>query len=119
MYFGMKKRCFHCGTEMKLHRKGYVDIREKMFVPTEDWSYVEMYYCPNSRHVDWVLPITPLVQFEAEQKAKEEMTSVEKFEYTFRDYTDKELGKIVESKGYVDDAKEAAKNLIHKRKFKE
>lgn len=25
MYFGMKKRCFHCGTEMKLHRKGYVD----------------------------------------------------------------------------------------------
>ena len=119
MYFGMKKRCFHCGTEMKLHRKGYVDIREKMFVPTEVWTYVEMYYCPNCRHVDWVLPITPMEQFEAEQKAKEEMTSVEKFEYTFRDYTDKELEKIVESKGYVDDAKEAAKNLIHKRKFKE
>ena len=38
MYFGMKKRCFHCGTEMKLHRKGYVDIREKMFVPTEVWT---------------------------------------------------------------------------------
>ena len=78
-----------------------------------------MYYCPNCRHVDWVLPITPMEQFEAEQKAKEEMTSVEKFEHTFRDYTDKELQKIVESKGYVDDAKEAAKNLIHKRKFKE
>ena len=44
---------------------------------------------------------------------------MEKIEHTFRDYTDKELEKIVESKGYVDDAKEAAKNLLHKRKYGE
>lgn len=118
MLFGMKKRCFHCGTEMKLHRKGYVDMREGMLNPV-DWVYLELYYCPNCRHVDWVLPTTPLEEFEAEQKAKEDMTSVEKFEYTFRDYTDKELQKILDSSGYVDDAKEAAKHLLHKRKFGE
>ena len=117
MYFGMKKRCFHCGTEMKLYQKGYVDMRTSMLNPVEERAFLELYYCPNCRHVDWVMPITPMEQFEAEQKAKEEMTSVEKFEHTFRDYTDKELAKIVESKGYVDDAREAAKNLLHKRKF--
>ena len=117
MQFGMKKRCFHCGTEMKLHQKGYVYMRESSLAPVEERAYLELYYCPNCRHVDWVLPLTPLEEFEAEQKAKEDMTSVEKFEYTFRDYTDKELQKIVTSNGYVDDAKKAAKNLLHKRKF--
>lgn len=117
MVFGEKRHCRRCGEELKLHRKGYVDIRPGTFTPVDEWVYLELYFCPNCRYAEWAMPITPIEQFEAEQKAKEEMTSVEKFEYTFRDYNDKELQKIVDSRGYVDDAKQAAQNLLHKRKY--
>lgn len=117
MIFGNKKHCFHCGEVMKLYQKGYVDMRSTMAAPVEESAYLELYYCPNCRHVDWVLPITPLEQFEAEQKAKEEMTTVENFEYNFRDYTDKQLQKVIEGSGYVDDAKKAAQNLLNRRKY--
>lgn len=116
MIFGKKKHCFHCATEMKLHQKGYVDMRTSMLDPVEERVYLALYYCPNCRHVDWVLPITPLEQFEAEQKAREDMTTVENFEHNFHDYTDKQLQKVIDGSGYVDDAKKAAQNILNRRK---
>ena len=115
----MERKCLHCGGEMRFHRKGFVDIRTALAAPTEDWVYMELYVCPACRHAEWVMPVTPIEQFEAEQKARENMTSVEKFEYTFRDYSDKQLQKVIDGRGYVDDAKQAAQNLLNKRKYGE
>ncbi|MBR5572646.1 MAG: hypothetical protein IKV99_08450 [Oscillospiraceae bacterium] len=115
----MERKCLRCGEEMKLHREGNVYFRPGTFSPVDEWVYMELYFCPLCRHAEWVMPVTPIEQFEAEQKARENLTSVEKFEYTFRDYSDKQLQKVIDGRGYVDDAKQAAQNLLNKRKYRE
>lgn len=112
------RKCI-CGTEMKLHREGFIDMRASVFTPVDDWIYLKLYLCPSCRRVEWVMPATPLEEFEAEQKAKENMTPVEKFEHTFRDYSEKHLQKVIDGRDYVDDAKKAARNLLYKRKYGE
>lgn len=113
------RKCLRCGGEMKFNSKGYVDIRPGLMSPTDDWVYLELYFCPVCRHAEWVLPVTPLEEFERKQQEQENMTPVEKFEYTFRDYTEKQLQKVIDGRNYVDDAKKAAKNLLYRRKYGE
>ena len=110
------RNCLRCGGEMKLLRKGNVLMRPDPFALVEEWVYMELYVCPDCRCAEWIAPMTPVEEFEAEQKAKENMTPVEKFEYTFRDYTEKQLQKVINGRDYVDDAKKAAQNLLNKRK---
>jgi hypothetical protein len=44
---------------------------------------------------------------------------VKKFERTFRDYTAKQLQKVIDGKQYVPDAKRAAKNVLYRMKYGE
>lgn len=113
----MEKKCLRCGGGMKMHRKGYVDLRPALAAPTDDWVYMELWFCPDCRYAEWVMPVTPMEEFERAQQAQKEMSPVEKFEYTFRDYSDKQLQKVIDGRGYVNEAKKAAKNLLYKRKF--
>ena len=53
------------------------------------------------------------------QALQETLSPVEKFEQTFRDYTEKQLQKVIDGRDYVPDAKKAAKNLLYRRKYGE
>lgn len=62
-------------------------------------------------------PAHPAEEFEKQQALQDSLSPVEKFERTFRDYTEKQLQKVIDGKDYVPDAKKAAKNLLYRRRY--
>ncbi len=107
--------CPNCREEMPLRYAGVLYMKEKLISPSPDYIGVELYRCPRCRHLEWVEPLTPVERFEQEQAEREEITNpVQQFEYTFRDYSAKQLQKVIDGKGYVEEAKKAARNLLRR-----
>ena len=44
---------------------------------------------------------------------------VERFMYNFRGYSDEKLQQVIDGRGYVPEAKKAAKQLLYRRKYGE
>ena len=110
-----KKICPFCGAEMALHYRGYLFLREKLYLP-EDFMEAQMYLCPQCRFVAWFKPVTAIEEFEQEQQALEEIRDpVKKFEVLFRDYPTKKLQKVIDGRDYLPEAKKAARNLLRKK----
>ena len=113
---GEVRICPSCREEMTLRYAGVLYMKEKLISPSPDYIGVELYRCPRCRHLEWVEPITPVEQLEQEQAERESIDDpVKQFEYTFRDYSEKQLQKVIDGKGYVEDAKKAARNLLRRR----
>lgn len=107
-----KPTCHACGVEMGLKKHAVLEMgdAEHVLLPYEP-LYADVYVCPHCRRIELFNPISPLEKFENAPKE-----GIERFEYNFKDYTDKQLQKVIEGKGYVDDAKRAAKRLLAKRR---
>lgn len=108
--------CHACGVEMKLKKHAILQVSDaENILPSlmMDYEplYVDVYICPQCRRIELFNAISPLEEFENAPK-----DGIERFEYNFRDYTEKQLQKVIEGKGYVDEAKKAAKRLLVKRK---
>lgn len=73
--------------------------------------------CPICRYAAFFAPLTPVEEFEKQQALQDSLSPVEKFERTFRDYTEKQLQKVIDGKDYVPDARKAAKNLLYRRRY--
>ena len=111
-----KRLCPSCREEMTLRYAGVLYMKEKLISTSPDYIRAELYRCPRCRHLEWVEPITPVEQLEQEQAEQEGITDpVRRFEHTFRDYSEKQLQKVVDGKGYVEDAKKAVRNLLRRR----
>lgn len=108
--------CYACSVEMELKKHAILqmsdaeNILSSLMVDYEP-LYADVYICPQCRRIELFSPVSPLEEFENAPKE-----GVERFAYNFKDYTDKQLQKIVDGKGYVDEAKRAAKRLLAKRK---
>ena len=101
-----KKICPFCGAEMALHYTGRLFLREKQYLPV-DYMEAQLYLCPQCRFVAW---------FEQEQQVLEETHDpVKKFEFLFRDYSEKKLQKVIDGRDYLPEAKKAARNLLRKK----
>ena len=115
------KRCPFCGTEMAL-RPGtrYLAIQESPFAPVEQHTELLIYTCPECRYVAMFAPPTPLEEFEARQEQERTITDpVKRFEYSFRDYPDEKLQRVVDGRDYTPEAKKAARSLLYRRKYGE
>lgn len=117
-----RRSCPFCGTEMAL-RPGarYLTTVDDPALPLmEQHMKVLFYTCPQCRYVAMFAPPTPLEEFEARQAEERTITDpVKKFEYSFRDYPDEKLQRVVDGKGYTPEAKKAARNLRYRRKYGE
>lgn len=110
-----KKICPFCGAEMALHYTGWLFLREKQYLPV-DYMEAQLYLCPQCRFVAWFKPLTAVEEFEQEQQALEETHDpVKKFEFLFRDYSEKKLQKVIDGRDYLPEAKKAARNLLRKK----
>lgn len=110
-----KRICPVCQEEMTLRYEGVLFMKTTQLAPTPDHIGVELYRCPSCRHLEWVEPLTVVEQLEQEQAKRDAVRdTVEKFENTFRDYSEKQLRKVVSGKDYVEDAKKAAQNLLRR-----
>ena len=108
-----------CDAEIELtpYRSGSLSVKPSPLSVTESFLETEIYVCPRCRYAAFFALPTPAEEFEKQQALQDSLSPVEKFERTFQDYTEKQLQKIIDSKGYVPDAKKAAKNLLYRRKF--
>lgn len=84
---------------------------------SESFLETEIYVCPRCRYAAFFAPPTPAEEFEKQQALQDSLSPVEKFERTFRDYTEKQLQKVIDGKDYVPDARKAAKNLLYRRRY--
>lgn len=111
-----KPICHACGVEMELKKRAILHVSDaenilSMFVADYEMLYADIYVCPQCRRMELYEAMTLAEEFENAPKE-----GVERFAYNFKDYTDKQLQKVIEGKGYVDEAKRAAKRLLAKRR---
>ncbi|MBQ0037140.1 MAG: hypothetical protein KBS74_00525 [Clostridiales bacterium] len=113
----IKRLCPVCrDTELQFYKRMRLTGEGEDFLTGPEWLLVDVYLCPRCRRIELYAPMTPLEEFEA---TPEFHSDVEKFEWNFKDYSDKKLQKVIDGKDYVDDAKRAAKNLLMRRKYGE
>lgn len=113
-----KRLCPSCQEEMTLRYEGILYMKTSQLAFSTDYIGVELYRCPRCRHLEWVEPLTAVEQLEQEQAERESIDDpVKQFEYTFRDYSEKQLQKVIDGKGYVEEAKKAARNLLRRMKY--
>lgn len=104
--------CRVCGVEMQLKKRAILQLTDaEQPLMSGEQFYADFYVCPECRRIELFQPLSPWEELE---KIPKEGT--ERFEYNFKDYTEKQLQKIIEGKGYVDEAKRAAKKLLAKRR---
>lgn len=108
--------CHACGVELRLKKRAILHVSDaenimSTFAAAYEMLYADIYVCPQCRRMEMFEVMTPAEKFENAPKE-----GVERFAYNFKDYTDKQLQKVIEGKGYVDEAKKAAKKLLAKRK---
>ena len=118
----IKRLCPICrGEEIELTpcRSGCLSIKASPLAVAEDYLEAEIYVCPRCRYAAFFAPPMAAEEFEQRQALQDTLSPVEKFEQTFRDYTEKQLQKVVDGRDYVPDAKKAAKNLLYRRKYGE
>ena len=102
----IKRLCPICrGEEIELtpYRSGCLSIKASPLTMVEEYLETEVYVCPRCRYAAFFTP----------------PTAAEEFEQTFRDYTEKQLQKVIDGRDYVPDAKKAAKNLLYRRRYGE
>ena len=76
--------------------------------------------CPECRYVAMFWPASPLEEFEKRQAEEQAITDpVGRFMYKFREYSDEKLQQVIDGKGYVPEAKKAAKQLLYRRRYGE
>ena len=109
--------CRDAEIELVPYRNGCLSIKSSPLAMMEDYLETEVYICPRCRYAAFFALPTPAEEFEKQQALQDSLSPVEKFERTFRDYTEKQLQKVIDGKDYVPDAKKAAKNLLYRRKF--
>lgn len=104
--------CYACGAELQLRKHGILQLTDaENLLMSAEMIYADIYVCPQCRRMELYNPPSPAE--ELEQIPKE---GVARYEYNFKDYTEKQLQKIIDGKGYVDEAKKAAERLLAKRK---
>ena len=116
----IKRLCPICrGEEIELtpYRSGCLSIKASPLAMVEDYLEAEIYVCPRCRYAAFFAPLTPAEEFEQRQALQDTLSPVEKFEQTIRDYTEKQLQKVIDGRDYVPVAKKAAKNLLYRRKY--
>lgn len=111
-----KPTCHACGVELRLKKHAILQISDaENILPSLSVAYeplyADVYICPQCRRIELFNPISPAEEFERIPKE-----GIERFEYNFKDYSNKQLQKVIEGKGYVDEAKRAAKRLLAKRR---
>lgn len=104
--------------ELTPYRSGSLSLKPSPIAVAESYLEMEVYVCPRCRYAAFFAPPTPAEEFE-KQQLQASTNPVEKFEHTFRDYTEKHLQKVIDGKDYVPDAKKAAKNLLYRRRYGE
>ena len=109
--------CRDAEIELTLYRTGSLSIKPSSIALVEGYLETEVYVCPRCRYAAFFAPLSPTEEFEQRQALQDSMTPVEKFEQTFRDYTEKQLQKVIDGRDYVPDAKKAAKNLLYRRRY--
>lgn len=118
----IKRLCPICRdgeTELELYRSGNLSLKSSPIAKVEDYLQTEIYVCPRCRYAAFFAPPTAAEEFAQRQALQESLSPVEKFEQTFRSYTEKQLQKVIDGKDYVPDAKKAAKNLLYRRRYGE
>lgn len=103
--------CRDAEIALEPYRSGGLSVRESPLSP-ETYLETEVCICPRCRYVALFVPLSPAEEFE-KRKA---LSPVEKFEHTFRNYTEKQLQKVIDGKDYVPDAKKAAQKLLCRRR---
>lgn len=107
--------CPSCQAEMKLRYDGVLFMKTSQISPSPDCISVELYRCPRCRQLEWVEPLTAVEEFEKDQAEMEAVEDpVKKFEIIFRGYSERQLRKVIDGKGYVEEAKKAAQNLLRR-----
>lgn len=100
-------------TELQFRTRMNLDGRGENFLSGPEWLTVDVYMCPQCRNVQMFAPMTPVEELDATPEFR---SDVERFEWNFKDYSDRKLQKVIDGKDYVDDAKRAARNLLAKRR---
>ncbi len=104
--------CYACDTELQLKKRAILQLTDaENLLMSAEMMYADIYVCPQCRRMEFFSPLSPAEKLD--QIPKE---GVERYEYNFKDYTEKQLQKVIEGKGYVDEAKRAAKRLLAKRR---
>ena len=111
--------CRDAEIELTPCRSGCLSIKASPLAMVEDYLEAEIYVCPRCRYAAFFAPPMAAEEFEQRQALQDTLSPVEKFEQTFRDYTEKQLQKVIDGRDYVPDAKKAAKNLLYRRKYGE
>ena len=109
--------CRDAEIELTPCRTGSLSIKPSPLAMVEDYLETELYVCPRCRYAAFFALPTAAEEFRQRQVLQETLSPVEKFEHTFRDYTEKQLQKVIDGRDYVPDAKKAAKNLLYRRRY--
>ena len=116
----IKRLCPFCrggSVELTPYRSGCLSIKSSPIAMAESFLETEVYICPCCRYTAFFAVPSPAEEFEKQQQLQTSTSPVEKFEHTFRDYTEKQLQKVIDGKDYVPDARKAAKNLLYRRRY--
>lgn len=116
------KMCPLCGAEMTPPRcASYLTTVDDPSLPVmERHIKVLIYTCEVCRYVAMFAPPSPLEEFEQRQAEEQAITDpVGRFMYNFREYSDEKLQQVIDGKGYVPEAKKAAKQLLYRRRYGE
>ena len=113
----LAKECPLCGGKMMPPRcASYLTTVDDPGLPVmERHMKVLIYTCPECRYVAMFAPPSPLEEFEQRQAED----PVERFMYNFRGYSDEKLQQVIDGRGYVPEAKKAAKQLLYRRRYGE
>ena len=114
------KLCPLCGGRMMpLRGASYLTTVDDPSLPImERHIKVLVYTCETCRYVSMFAPPSPLEEFDKRQAEEQAITDpVERFVYKFRDYPDEKLQRVIDGRGYVPEAKKAARKLLYRRKY--
>ena len=118
----LAKECPLCGGKMMPPRcASYLTTVDDPGLPImERHMKVLIYTCETCRYVAMFAPPSPLEEFEKRQAEEQAIADpVERFIYNFREYSDEKLQQVIDGRGYVPEAKKAAKQLLYRRRYGE
>lgn len=114
-----RRTCPVCGQgEPEPYRSGCIAVKDAPISPVDNFVAVELYRCSRCRYLAMFAPITQAEAFQQEQEVFAAITDpVEQFEYRFRDYSEKQLQRVIDGRDYVPAAKKAAQRLLYRKKY--
>ena len=116
------KQCPLCGGRMMPPRcASYLTAVDDPSLPVME-RHIKMliYTCEVCRYVAMFAPPSPLEEFKKRQAEEQAITDpVGRFMYNFREYAVERLPPVSDGKGYVPEAKKAAKQLLYRRRYGE